>query len=68
MVRSKDGTVRQMSQIEGREMLDTLARRLLDMNVDDFIAAWDSGAFDSDPDRPEVVRLAMLLPFVRDGR
>ena len=68
MVNSKDAVVRQMSKTEGREMLDALAHRYLEMSADEFITAWDSGGFDRDPDRPEVVRLAMLLPFVREGR
>lgn len=33
------------------------------MSGDEFIRAWNDGKFAADPDRPEVVRLVMLLPF-----
>ena len=60
--------VHEMTRDEGHEMLDKLARRYLNMSADEFIKAWESGEFDDEPDRPEVMRLAMLLPFVKDGR
>ena len=68
MVRAKGSDVHRLSRKEGREMLDKLAHRYLDMTVDEFMTAWDSGALDAKAERPEVVRLAMLLPFARDGR
>jgi hypothetical protein len=55
----------EVSQAEGRELLDRLAHETVGMSGDEFAAAWETGAFDDDPDRPEVMRLVMLLPFGR---
>lgn len=49
----------------GRALLDRQARRYLNMSGAEFRAAFRAGTIDS-PDRPEVVRVAMLLPFA-DG-
>lgn len=49
----------------GLELLDEAARHYLGVGGEEFMRAWDAGEFDSDPDRPEVVRVAMLLPFGR---
>ncbi len=50
---------------EGYEILDAAARHYLKMSGAAFVTAWDAGAFADDPDRPEVMRIAMLLPFGR---
>ena len=64
-----DGQVRMLSREEGRELFDRQARRYLDMSGDEFLAKWDAGEFGDPDDRtknpPGVMRLAMLLPFVR---
>ena len=71
MVRSPDPQVVQDDRIgeltheEGLALLDRAARRYLHMSAQDFIRAWETGAFDADPDRPEVVYVAMLLPFAQ---
>jgi hypothetical protein len=57
--------VRALTEGEAREVLDRQARRYLDMSGEDFVAAWDAGRFRHDDDRPEVVRVAMLLPLGR---
>ena len=57
--------VESMSQDEARELLDRQAQRYLGMSGAQFIAAWDAGQFAGDPDRPEVMRVSMLLPFGR---
>lgn len=49
---------------EGWEVLDRQARRYLRMSGEEFIEAWRAGKFDDNPDRPEVMRVAMLLPLV----
>jgi hypothetical protein len=49
---------------QGWELLEQHARRYLHMSAREFIDAWDAGTI-QDPDRPEVMRVAMLLPFVR---
>jgi hypothetical protein len=53
---------------EGREFFDRQARRLLGISGEDFLRGWDAGEYDAiadDPDHPEVMRLAMLIPFGR---
>lgn len=50
---------------EGRAMLDAAARRHLRMSGDEFLRKWDAGEFADDPDRPEVLEVAMLIPFAR---
>lgn len=49
---------------EGWEILDELARRYLHMSAEAFVRAWNAGAIEH-PDRPEVLRVAMLLPLAR---
>lgn len=46
-------------------MLDRAARRYLNMDAHQFVTAWDTGAIE-DADRPEVMRVTVLLPFVRE--
>ena len=67
MTQAANTTIRELNTDEGREMIEELTRQYLDMGLDEFLKAWDSGAF-NDTDRPEVMRIAMLLPFVRNGR
>jgi len=54
-----------LSQEEGRALLDSQARYYLNMSGDDFVRAWNAGEFDDNPDRPEVMRVAMLIGFAR---
>lgn len=56
---------RELSQADSRALLDQQARRYLNMSGDDFIRAWDERCFADNPDRPEVMRVAMLLDFAR---
>jgi len=59
----------QMSKEESRELFDRDARRYLGVSGDEFLRAWDAGEYGDPDDRsknpPGVMRLAMLLPFVR---
>lgn len=50
---------------EGRAIFDDAARRHLHMSGDEFLRKWDAGEFADDPDRPEVIEVAMLIPLVR---
>lgn len=50
---------------EGRAIFDGAAQRLLHMSGDEFLRRWDAGEFADDPDRPEVIEVAMLVPLVR---
>jgi hypothetical protein len=65
-VAAKSVEVKELTQEEGFALLDRQARQLLGMSGEDFIAAWDAGAFNGNtPERSEVVTVAMLLPFGR---
>jgi hypothetical protein len=57
--------IRELTREEGLALLDREARRRLCMSAEEFIRAWDAGQFDDDPDRPDVMYVAMLLPFAR---
>ena len=47
-------------------LFDAAARLHLHMSGDEFLKAWDSGAFGPDPDSHRgVMDVAILLPFVR---
>jgi hypothetical protein len=49
----------------GCAILDRQARRYLGISGEEFIAAWRAGEFAGpESDRPEVVRVASLLPLV----
>jgi hypothetical protein len=56
--------VREASSEEGRALLDKMAHDLLSISADEFIEAWDRGDY-RDSEDPRVVRVSMLLPFVR---
>jgi hypothetical protein len=61
-VTSEPGVV-ELTREEGRELLDEKTRRLLDMSVEEFEAAYEAGTLDLD--RSDVIGLVMLLPFAR---
>lgn len=54
--------MRVLTRKEGRRLFDRQARLLLNLSGKDFARKWERGEFE-DPDRPEIMRLAMLLPF-----
>lgn len=64
-----NGKVKGLSREEGRKLLSAETRRYLKMDADEFIRRWDAGDFGDPDDRtenpPEVMRLGMLVPFVR---
>jgi hypothetical protein len=62
---TRNGHIRELSREEGLELLDREARRYLHMSAEEFIRAWEAGKFDDDPDQPDVMYVAMLLPFAR---
>jgi hypothetical protein len=55
-------SLRKLSATRGRKLLDRQARQLLGMSGDEFARKWKRGEF-ADPDRPEIMRVAMLLGF-----
>ena len=60
-----DATVQYLTPQESWDIFDRAARRYLNMGGEEFIAAWDAGRFDEDPDRPELVRVSLLRPVGR---
>jgi len=66
---SENGRIRELSREQGRELLDRQAQRYLNVSGDEFIRRWDAGEYGDPDDRsenpPAVMRLGMLLPFVR---
>ena len=58
------GQADELTTAEGWAMLDDEARHYLGIDAQEFVRRWDAGEFEH-PDRPEVLRVAMLLPFVR---
>lgn len=59
------GTVQELSQLEAREIFDSLAHSTLGMSGEQFVSAWENGAFDGDPEDPGVLQLVMLMPLGR---
>jgi hypothetical protein len=58
--------VHELDHEQGLALLDRQAHRYLGISAQEFIEAWDAGEFaQNGAERPEVVRLAMLLPFGR---
>lgn len=51
-----------ISPAHGKRLLDRQARRYLKMSGAEFVAKYRAGEI-PDPDRSEVVRVAMLIPF-----
>jgi hypothetical protein len=53
---------------ERRTFFDEQARALVGMSGDEFLRRWDAGEFEAcadDPEHPEVMHLALLIPFGR---
>jgi hypothetical protein len=54
-----------LSREDGMRILDEKSQRYLGISGEEFMRRWDDGYYAKDPDRPELIRLAMLLPLVR---
>jgi hypothetical protein len=63
-VPQQNGEIRELTPEQGRERLDKLARHYLKISADQFLSAWDRGDY-RDEDRPDVLRVAMAIPFAR---
>lgn len=57
--------IRVASHEEGWKLLDERARRYLNISAEEFIQRWNAGVYRDDADRPDVIRVAAALPFVR---
>jgi hypothetical protein len=62
MKKSSQNGFRVLSKDEGEKLLDRQARRYLRMSGKEFVRRWKAKKI-KDPDRPEVMRVAFLLPF-----
>lgn len=51
---------------EGARILDRQARRYLNMSGEEFARAYKAGEI-PEPDRSEVIRVAILLPFIGES-
>ena len=47
---------------EGQKLLDKQARHYLGMSGKEFVRKWKAKEF-KDPDRPQIMQVAFLLPF-----
>jgi hypothetical protein len=65
MVQLESNNVKELTLEQGRSLLDRQARKYLQISGDEFIKKWESGEFGDDPDRPEIMRLVMLIPFAK---
>jgi hypothetical protein len=67
MTTLSDGEVKvqEVSSEEGWALLEKATQRELGIGAKDFLSAWEAGKFDDDPDRPEIMRVLMLLPLIR---
>ncbi len=54
-----------ITKSQGWQLLEREAQRSLGISANQFIKQWNRGDFKSNPDRPEVMRVAMLLPLAR---
>ena len=61
----KEATAHFLTPEEAWSSFDEAARRYVGMNGEAFIATWDTGGFGEDPDRPALIRVAMLRPVGR---
>jgi len=57
--------VRVLNRQQGLELLDRRAQAELGMSGAEFVRLWRKGKLRRRADRPEIIRVAMLLPFAR---
>lgn len=61
----QSGRIRELSLEAGRVFFDREVRRVLQIGGDAFLTNWEAGAYDAEPDRSDIMYLAMLIPFAR---
>jgi hypothetical protein len=54
----------ELTREEGWALLEKEAERYLRMSAEEFLRRWDAHEFEN-PDTPEVLGVAMLIPFAR---
>ena len=58
--------VEELDEIEGKALVDEMARELLGMSADEFVQKWNAREI-PDPDRSDVITVSMLLPFMNQA-
>ena len=53
-----------LTEKEASGLFERESQKRLGMSSREFISAWESGGFDDDPDQPDIMYVAMLLPLV----
>ncbi|HZB83604.1 MAG TPA: hypothetical protein VE288_12270 [Rubrobacteraceae bacterium] len=61
----EDGHIRELTSEQARELFNEAAEFYLGITGDEFLARWEAGEYDKDPDQPQVMNVAMLLPFAQ---
>jgi len=62
----EDEHIQDLTEDEARELFDNAAKFYLGISGDEFLELWESGYYqERNPDQPEIMNVAMLLPFVR---
>lgn len=56
--------IEEYTEEEAHSHFDAMARFHLNISGDEFRERWHRGDYDDDPDRPDVMMMAMLLPLV----
>jgi len=63
-MKAKTNHAKILSRKEGRKLLDRQAKHYLGMSGQEFVRKWNEKKF-KNPDRPEILQLAFLIPFGR---
>jgi hypothetical protein len=58
--------VDEIDEIEGKALVDKQARKYLGMSAEEFAIRYEAGDI-PDPDRSQVIRVAILLPFMKQS-
>ena len=62
MKTNRNHKVKFLTAKEGKSLLDQQARRYLQMSGEEFVRRWKAKKI-KNPDRPEVMQVAFLIPF-----
>jgi len=68
MTEAADVEIRWLDDEDSRALFEEQARTLVGISGEEFLRRWDTGDYDAmadDPNHPEIMRLAALIPFGR---
>jgi hypothetical protein len=63
-----DTGIKWLTETEGHRLFEEQVQKYLGISGSEFLQRWDAGEYDEiadDPDHPEIMRLAALIPFGR---